>query len=220
MLEAWNPATQAFQKAKTPEAYDHVGQVYVPSHGAAYDSEAQAWKDAWSPKLYLYNYGDECTAVTGGIRVDMNFDENKINYNQWVSKRSDCIHVAYNDVTANMGGITANKIDITGYTKICTLRRIIKRVEDSGNFGYQYVGAIEGATSSPYSSVDSTTYKAIITVIVDGEEKEYHKGIYHTIPLNKDIISKADISDATGSWYIRSTSVCLEQNIYQIWLEK
>lgn len=61
----WDGAQGAFVDAPTPQIYSSSMDVYKDSTGLIWDAQAGARKDVWG-KTYLYNQGDECTAITGG----------------------------------------------------------------------------------------------------------------------------------------------------------
>ncbi len=125
-IKVWNPELQAFQEAKTPEAYDHVGQVYVPSHGAVYDAGGQAWKDTWSPKLYLYNEGDECVEVTGGWNSRVRYASLSLGgTNGTFEKRPDCMYFYSKHTTSNNLVCTEKLLPLAEIKKYRFLKTVI-----------------------------------------------------------------------------------------------
>lgn len=70
----WDSAAQAFAEPQNvPKRYDPNPGAYVDTAGKAFDHDAEAWVEKWSPNrvLYLYKDGDECTDVTGGWGNDL-----------------------------------------------------------------------------------------------------------------------------------------------------
>ena len=69
-VKIFDSASQAYAEPQSvPNRYDAESSAYVDTTGKAYDPDAAAWEEKWSPKLYLYNEGDECTDITGGWRL-------------------------------------------------------------------------------------------------------------------------------------------------------
>lgn len=68
-VKIYDSSAGAFKDAPTPQIYDASAQAYKDSTGLVYDTSKGAWDERWGDNkvLYLYNQGDECTSITGGL---------------------------------------------------------------------------------------------------------------------------------------------------------
>lgn len=134
-VKIFDSTSQAYAEPQSvPKRYDAESSAYVETTGNAYDPDAGAWEEKWSPILYLYNEGDECKDVTGGWRLaSKNYtadsDRPKADFVPgyfWgtTSKNANNITI---DVGTNVGGylviksiMTASIVSqIKNYSKLC-----------------------------------------------------------------------------------------------------
>ena len=149
-----------------------------------------------APPLYLYNEGDECIDITGGLVV-------KHNHNGEYTKNSNYIYL-YGNSSLSGGYLTlstSNKIDLTKYSKIKILADILS-VSTTGRFEV-YIKNSFG--SYPWDNiVSSSAFKTVI---------------------NSQIL-ELDISTLNSIYYVcfganagSSGSGSVKVNIHKIWLE-
>lgn len=158
------------------------------------------WK---SCMLYLYEEGNECKDITGGW-TGKRMGEGASNTSQ--SKGTNYLYLQVN--SSNLNSIvlyfTSNKIDLTGYSKLCA-KALVK---SSGNYGTFAVGV---ASSQGEGIWDGT----------------WVKGASSPAQTNYDGTVELDISNLSDKYYIalRSfkysawTGAYNNATIYQVWLE-
>lgn len=163
----------------------------------------------YTEKLYLYKDGDECIDITGGIEILFKWEVANYGNESFGTKYSNYIRLEANGVTSQESGIgayTANKIDLTEYSRLCFEYL-------SENFAHSY-----GVMFSASSDKPTSCYKGDNKVAYVFETKD---------PTNKITTLTIDISRITGSYYISgvarasgATTCNADLNIYKIWLEK
>ncbi len=140
-------------------------------------------------RTYIYNYGDQCTDMTGGLIANIRRKDVSV-----AEFRSDCIYFDSN--TSNMGEInilTNNKIDFSKYSKLkCNIK-----VETS--YGYLPRLGTYSTKSDQYSEINYISNYATTNKI--GEQT---------------IVN--DITKITVQEYMKMVQVA-KGYIYQIWLE-
>lgn len=68
-------------------------------------------------RLYLYNYGDECAAITGGWTADNGFTQGDSVF----VKSENNMSLKCSFINASLTASTVNEIDTSGYTRLCAL---------------------------------------------------------------------------------------------------
>lgn len=108
----WDSTAQAFKDADTPNINNE--NSFGDAEGKIWNETAQAWEDAWSSwKGVLYDYGNECTSITGGWTIVRN------NSGQ-ARKDTDYLFFPFTGQNTNVSAkddiiSTVNKVDISGY---------------------------------------------------------------------------------------------------------
>jgi hypothetical protein len=150
---------------------------------------------AYLPRTYLYNAGDECTALTGGwtgVTIKGNATE---------TKNTDNLYVASNTGVSDGIFFTNNAIDLTNYTKL-----MLAYTSDDYNNGWACVAVGDSQTVNAYPDNNIT-----------GKTLEDYRGPVATAEL--------DITAITGAHYIKigtgsgSSSPLPYMRVYEIWLE-
>ena len=146
-------------------------------------------------RLYLYNYGDENTSVTGGYTA-----YTYISYG-FATKNSDNLHYGTTNCRATdvaVGGfISNNKVDLTGYSKVYATWSVSCVYNGPSNYNTAVGGlnaiAITGATAVNLIQRDNSVFNTTT-------ESE-------------------DISDLSGEYYIRISAWGANSTLYALWLE-
>ena len=178
MVKRWDEQSQAYvEPVNVPMRHDEDSQAYVETTGMAYDQTAGAWEEKWSPNkiLYLYNKGDECTDVTGGIGAYKVRESGYTFTSSSVIKDVDSITIKLlRSNGSNSGGaITNNAIDLTNYKKIC-------------------INATSIISTDNHCILSIS--KTLGTTFFDTKEAYAH--------VNDVGIIELDISSVTGSYYV------------------
>lgn len=104
-------------------AYQDPETLLVPGIDGIYqEAEAArikvdgAWVDVWPSRLYLYKNGNECSAVTGGWGVKLNY------YGAEDMENKNGYFDSGNFTTAKGNAVfTTNVIDVSRYSKMCAI---------------------------------------------------------------------------------------------------
>lgn len=182
-----------------------------------------AWTDIYNTK-YLYNYGDECTEITGGfVSKYANNATGGTGYSgvPTLTKNSDNLQIsipnqtyAYND-NHNMAGLwhPANKIDLTNYTTLNVLCDMTYGQTTEMNMDYRY-GHYIRVSDGP--NLDSTHYAS-----------KYYRP---TTGNKSKVTISVDVSTISGEYYVFFASARalnqtnfanndMDYKIYAVWLE-
>ena len=147
-------------------------------------------------KKYLYNKGDECTAVTGGWDASRSYvNKAGYTYGRTVTKNADDILVYDDSNSYSISARTNEKIDMTGYSYL-RMRAVI------GN-GSEFLFSLD------VSTINSSYYVyAIISM--------YNSNVTHRFAIQEDNDIAYPKESATG------TSGSLTGYLYvkEVWLEK
>ncbi len=122
MIQLYDSGLQAYRDAENVRRFDADSGAYVDvESGRA--QENGVWKEVWPVKPenpYLYNRGDECTAVTGG------WDANYCSYEGYVrnnrsqlDKRPDSFYGYLATYWTILYRGTTNKVSIKNYNRLC-----------------------------------------------------------------------------------------------------
>ena len=77
------------------------------------------WMEVWSPDLKLYNWGDECTSVTGGWgRVVPFWQDYTSGSGSYIAHNSETLDVKSKGWGGNYAVCTQNPVDLTNYNKL------------------------------------------------------------------------------------------------------
>ena len=161
-----------------------------------------------SYKLWLYRDGDECEDVTGGwsVQTDSRFASYGGNNNSY--KDTDHLTVSLartNTQAASMigGFITNNRIDTSGYTKLCVEFAVL-----SGNNQYHACwGLFETPITSGGSATAFSDYLASNTIVADNTIKEV------------DISSEAYNRYVGVHGHVIGSYASIDFNVCNVWLE-
>lgn len=203
------------ETSNVPMRYDPESEAWVETTGKAYDQTAGAWEEKWSPKIYLFNDGDECTDLTGGWDKGTAYTWNNSHamQNDGKSLYSGVLD-EYKDAN---GASTVKAIDVTLYKKL----NVIVSVKCSLITPTPYYGAVALFGVKP-SNWQNTVYNQLLNKSLD-----YFIGSVQTI--DKYLIT-IDISDINQNAYVFVSALTnglnntdahpLEVWYHKIWLEK
>lgn len=147
-------------------------------------------------KLYIYNKGDMCTKVTGGWPTRFAEDSTSFPHGT-VTENEDSIRIYCKSKSYNGMKHTQNTIDVTEYNKLS-----INVTERSGRECSSFYGAwmfLHATTDTVYTDASEATIKVAIDAT----------GVY-TI----------DLSNVTGSYYVRIESFGAIFTWTEVWMEK
>lgn len=182
-------------------AFAFLNYVYSVSNVARKVTEGWVEVDLVARKFFggalnLYNYGDECTNVTGGwykggyTRGDATATKNADNITLKINRAGD--------QTASI--ITTNKIDVTNYSKLVVMVKYASTDYSNGNFQVKLRSV---NTNNMYD----------------------HVAIAHDPKYDYDGEIVVDTSSLTGSYYVEitidgwTTSKTTTAVIHKVWLE-
>lgn len=162
-----------------------------------------AWETIFPVERNLYNYGDQCSDITGGWGriIDLwtcygSYIRSSYHY---IDYNSDHIFVRTNDWKNNGSVATQNAVDLTNYKKINILYDFYSYEIGSYNNGFEW-GVCNGALTRYYDDhnppqvlCNGYNYRVAraIDVPYTADERWYN-----------DQVHSIDISDLTGLWYI------------------
>ena len=113
----YDATSKAFKEAETPKIYSSSDQAWVETTGMSWNTEAQTWEERWGKKLFLYNYGDECTDITGGwVHRDRDYNSYTPIQTSGI-KNTDNIEII-GDTRTQCSLETSNTIDLTNFSKL------------------------------------------------------------------------------------------------------
>lgn len=106
-------------------------------------------------KLYLFNYGDQCTDITGGWTTDANVNGN--NGYRYISNEVMYVKGSPGRNMCEFGYRTVNRINLNGYTRLCmtvtaaSLSQYASEHPDLAPYkcGFSAVGAYNAGTLTP-----------------------------------------------------------------------
>ena len=173
--------------------------------GKVYDNDGTTNSLAYSAEVPLYNRGDLCTDITGG------WSTSKYSADGWhttgisMSKAAESLNTTLAKDDNNMCGsfFTTNKVDLTGYSKLCVEATVTANSTARTPFRY---GAY---TAKPTADSRGTHAKyASSTTVTNG-------------------VLEVDISEITGPHYIVLQtfkysswgSTAQSSKTYRVWLE-
>lgn len=162
---------------------------------ATYEGFTDAFSVTVSTRLWLYNHGDQCTAVTGGWESTKGFNtgSNKITFND--TKSLHILGTVAGTASWAQSYNTVNPIDFTGYTKIIVEREAFINISGSttGTFWAYFPSTIANAStqSGAYGS-DYSSKRVTFHAISSGTGNAYVEGAFErSIP---DGVTSAYIS--------------------------
>lgn len=175
---------------------------------------------AISAKKWLYDFGDECIAITGGWSKKFNrFSEAQ----GILIKNSNSMSIESSSLsgyTNTTGAGTNFQINFQGYTKLCFDYdvTIISEIDSSGNG----ISAIIGAVSS-YPPSNTGAYFTFTNTLTDSRIRLSNTGIIQ----ESHIITKINISGinsgyvAFDAWYANTGAFKGRsfQTVHRVWLE-
>lgn len=178
----WDTVSQAFvERQNVPKRYDAGSGAFVDTTGRAFDHDAEAWVEKWSPvkQLYLYNEGNECTDVTGGWHLQYSSAYVGTSYGK-LTKNADNMCLLVNNANYYVSVTTGYAVDATKYN--------ILILEGKFDFGTNYNGS-----------------GARIRVCVSDLQQNSNVGIY-----GEDIFCEMTIKDTTLNQIIVNVSSLVE----------
>ena len=157
----------------------------------------------------LYNYGDECTDVTGGWQTVYGVQDNGIALNKGtatLTKNADHMYLYVGktaDIVYSTGCmVTSKKIDLTNYNKIYVEVGALTCAGTSGLPNVSSVNAyIYGGvsqTQNKYQNTSGLTNRATHAYWSIGWSPSYHS----TYNNYQNSVREIPISSVTGEWYV------------------